>query len=728
MGEPMLPDGLPLRVVLLCSLVALFSIVTVDVVQTAKPRCVNRCGNLTFSYSFGMNNTGNDCYFEEKSHNFLIFYDDLTDPPTHYITDKSSNIQILDISIENHEISIMIFVAKDCYNSSGGISYKFDPWLTLAIFPISPAKNKFIAVGCDTYATFTGRQGSTYVTGCLSSCNSILDVINGSCSGIGCCETSIPRDAYRYNVSVTSFNNHSGIWGFNPCVLDWLIPNEKCDDAKKDTTTYMCRENSNCTDAENGNGYQCHCLEGFQGNPYLQNGCQDIDECVTLQPCSGKCTNLLGTYDCSCPRGYRGDGRTGGKDCTPIIDHSTCVALGVSISFLLILLGGNWYYWGFRQRKIKRQREKFFLENGGCLMLQRLLSEHEGSIESARIFTDEELKKATDHYHESRILGQGGQGTVYRGILPNNMVVAIKKAKILDRSQVEEFINELIILSQINHRNVVKLIGCCFETEFPLLVYEFVTDGTLSDHIHNCRHESTLSWRARLRIAGETAGALSYLHYDASTQILHRDIKSTNILLEENYTAKVADFGASRLVPLDRTQLTTLVRGTLRYLDPEYLQSSQLTKKSDVYSFRVVLAELLTGLRALSFERAESERNLPSYFASAIKGERLFEIIDSRVLNEGNPKEIKEVAMLASRCLRVKREDWLTMKEVAMELEGLMKVMDRHPWVNQSCDLEEAEQLLGERPSKCDGILKSNASGNDDSISNQVPFEIESGR
>ncbi|KAF8039052.1 hypothetical protein BT93_B1558 [Corymbia citriodora subsp. variegata] len=688
MGEPMLPHGLPLRVVLLCSLVALFSIVTADEVQTAKPQCSNRCCDLTFSYPFGMNNTGNDCYFEEEYYNFLIFCDNSTNPPTPYITDKSTNIQILNISIENHEISIMVFVAKDCYDLSGGTSYNNDPRFTLPIFPISHAKNKFIAVGCDVYATFTGRQGSTYVTGCLSSCDSISDVINGSCSGIGCCETSIPRNAYRYNISVTSYNNHRGVWGFNPCgyafvaadsffsfstddlykppfdevpiVLDWLIPKETCDDAKKNPTTYMCRENSNCTDAENGNGYQCHCLEGFQGNPYLQNGCQDINECVISQPCIGLCTNLPGTYNCSCQEGSQGDGRKDGK--------------------------------------------------------------------GSRIFTDEELKKATDHYHESRILGQGGHGTVYRGILPNNMVVAIKKAKILDQSQVEEFINELIILSQINHRNVVKLIGCCFETEVPLLVYEFVTNGTLSDHIHKCGHESTLSWRARLRIAGETAGALSYLHSDASAQILHRDIKSTNILLDENYTAKVADFGASRLVPLDRTQLTTLVQGTLGYLDPEYLQSSQLTEKSDVYSFGVVLAELLTGLRALSFERAESERNLSSYFASAIKGERLFEIIDSRVLNEGNPKEIKEVAMLASRCLRVKGEDRPTMKEVAMELEGLMKVMDRHPWVNQSCDLEEAEQLLGERPSKCDGILKSNASGNDDSISNQVPFEIESGR
>ncbi|XP_039170515.1 wall-associated receptor kinase 5-like [Eucalyptus grandis] len=182
-----------------------------------------------------------------------------------------------------------MFVARDCYNSSGGSLNNNDPWLILPDFPISSAKNKFIAVGCDTYATFSG---STYVTGCLSSCGNISDVINGSCSGIGCCETSIPRDAYRYNISVTSYNNHVGIWEFNPCgyafvaedgfsfskdnlhelpfdmvpiVVDWLIPDQTCDDAKKNTTTYMCQENSICTDAENGNGYQCRCSEGFQG-------------------------------------------------------------------------------------------------------------------------------------------------------------------------------------------------------------------------------------------------------------------------------------------------------------------------------------------------------------------------------------------------------------------------------------------------------------------------------
>ncbi|KAF5450683.1 hypothetical protein F2P56_031013 [Juglans regia] len=363
----------------------------------------------------------------------------------------------------------------------------------------------------------------------------------------------------------------------------------------------------------------------------------------------------------------------------------------ISLGLLGLFVGGSSIYCGLKRRKLIKLKEKFFEQNGGLLLQQKLSNDRTNSMEIAKIFSAEELEKATNNYYESRVLGQGSYGTVYRGVLLDNKMVAIKKSKLGDQRQIEQFINEVIVLTQINHRNVVKLLGCCLETEVPLLVYEFITNGTLSAHIHDRVLSSSLSWRKRLKIATDTAGALAYMHFSTSMPIIHGDVKPANILLDDNYSAKVSHFGTSRLVPLDQTQLTTLVKGTFGYLDPEYFHSSQLTKKSDVYSFGVAVAELLTGKKALSFDRPESDRNLAVIFCSAVKEDRLHQILDDHIVSDGNINEINEVAKLVMQCLSVRGEDRPNMKKVAMELEGLRSMDQKHQWDKVDLYTKEAE-------------------------------------
>ena len=391
-----------------------------------------------------------------------------------------------------------------------------------------------------------------------------------------------------------------------------------------------------------------------------------------------------------------------------------------------MLVCSSWLYLMVKQRKLIKLRQRFFEQNGG-LILQQKLSKPENSTATAKIFTTEELKKSTNNYDETLIIGRGGFGTVYKGLLPDNRIVAIKKSKTVDESQIEQFINEVVVLSQINHRNVVKLLGCCLETQVPLLVYEFIPNGTLFEYIHHKNKASTVSWEIRLRIAAETAEALSYLHFAASPPIIHRDVKSSNILLDSTHTAKVSDFGASRLVPLDQTQLATMVQGTLGYLDPEYMQTSQLTEKSDVYSFGVVLVELLTGEKALSFDKPEEERSLAIRFLSFLNDNRLFEILEKHVAKEGKAEQLKEVANLAKRCLQLKGEDRPTMKEVATKLEGLRK-MEMHSWVNVDSNSEETKFLLGETSDSYKYNASNKSTNGYDSVRDHVILDLDGGR
>ncbi|KAL8102554.1 hypothetical protein AgCh_027169 [Apium graveolens] len=289
---------------------------------------------------------------------------------------------------------------------------------------------------------------------------------------------------------------------------------------------------------------------------------------------------------------------------------ATCAGVGVLVATTW------WLYKVIRQRKIRRLREKFFKRNGG-LLLQQQVSSREGNMEATKLFTSKELEEATDLFNVDRIIGQGGQGTVYKGMLTDGRIVAVKRSKIEDESKlqqfIKDFINEVVILSQMNHRNIVKLHGCCLETEVPSLVYEFIPNGTLMQYIHEPNEYLPLTWDVRLRVAKEVAGALYHLHSAAAIPIYHRDIKSTNILLDDKYRAKVADFGISRTISVDQSHLTaTRVEGTFGYFDPEYFRYGQFTDKSDVYSFGVVLVELLTGQKPVPLD--DEEEGLASIF------------------------------------------------------------------------------------------------------------------
>ncbi|KAL7105878.1 hypothetical protein ACP275_07G074000 [Erythranthe tilingii] len=666
----------------------------------AKPGCESKCGNLTIPYPFGIG-IDSGCSIDPQ---YDINCNTSFSPPRSFL--GIGNLEVIDVT--NSHMRINNWLAYICYDQLGksiretSFSIELSPYLSFS------NANKFTIIGCDDYAILSGTQGLNFSTGCVSLCSTKEDIRDGSCTGIGCCQIPIPKGLQRFEAGLGTFNNHTNVWSFDPCgyaflaeqntyafhssdlmdktftnktiqnvpiLLDWVIGNKTCGHSQN-SSDYACQKNTYCIDSDTGlGGYHCSCLGGYEGHPYLDPGCTDTNECEN-SPCvaNSTCTNSPGSYNCLCPDGLTGDGTKHGTGCykhkKPI--SALKLSIGFGLGLLVLIIGINWLYFIIQKRNLMKLREKFFEQNGGFLLKQQL-SSNETTIESTKIFSAKELEKATNNYSNDRILGRGGYGTVYRGILRDKRIVAIKKSIIMDHSQIEVFINEVVILTQVNHRNVVKLMGCCLETEVPLLVYEYVSNNTLFYHIQNSGDMPWFSWENRLRIATEAASALAYLHSSAAMPIIHRDVKSANILLDEYYTAKIADFGASRLIPIDRTQVTTLVQGTLGYLDPEYFQTSQLREKSDVYSFGVVLAELLTGRKPLCIQKIEEEMNLSTYFVMFVTKNRLFQIIEPRILKEGSLEQISAVAAIVKRCLELKGEERPAMKEVMMELERLRK-------------------------------------------------------
>ncbi|KAL7141672.1 hypothetical protein ABFS83_08G069400 [Erythranthe nasuta] len=290
-----------------------------------------------------------------------------------------------------------------------------------------------------------------------------------------------------------------------------------------------------------------------------------------------------------------------------------------------------------------------------------------------QVFSYEDLEAATDSFNPSRELGDGGFGTVYYGVLTDGRIVAVKRLYENNFKRVEQFMNELEILTRLRHKNLVVLFGCTSRRSRELLlVYEYIPNGTVADHLHGKRAGSgLLSWPVRLNIAIETAEALSYLH---KSDVIHRDVKTNNILLDNDFHVKVADFGLSRLFPNDVTHVSTAPQGTPGYVDPEYYQCYQLTEKSDVYSFGVVLIELISSLQAVDTNRHRHDINLANMAVNKIQNRALHELVDSSIGFETNVtvrRMATLVSELAFRCLQQDRETRPSMEEVVEALRGI---------------------------------------------------------
>ena len=293
---------------------------------------------------------------------------------------------------------------------------------------------------------------------------------------------------------------------------------------------------------------------------------------------------------------------------------------------------------------------------------------------SAKTFTASEIVKATNNFAESRVLGEGGFGKVYEGLFDDGTKVAVKVLKRDDQQGGREFLAEVEMLSRLHHRNLVNLIGICIEDRNRSLVYELIPNGSVESHLHGVDKEaSPLDWEARLKIALGAARGLAYLHEDSSPRVIHRDFKSSNILLEHDFTPKVSDFGLARnaLDDEDNRHISTRVMGTFGYVAPEYAMTGHLLVKSDVYSYGVVLLELLTGRKPVDMTQPPGQENLVSWTRSLLTSREGLEAIIDQSL--GQPEipfdSIAKVAAIASMCVQPEVSHRPFMGEVVQALK-----------------------------------------------------------
>ncbi|CAH9111399.1 unnamed protein product [Cuscuta epithymum] len=423
-----------------------------------------------------------------------------------------------------------------------------------------------------------------------------------------------------------------------------------------------------------------------------------VSSCSECKGSGGRCgfNSTTQMFKCFCPD------RPHSSTCKPQMGKSkTKVIIIAVLGAVILILTLSLVVFVLRSQKkgCCWGSSQFFPDNttSDDLSLKQDL-EHDSKYFGIHVFSYSELEEATNSFDSSKELGDGGFGTVYYGKLRDGREVAVKRLYEHNNKRMEQFRNEIEILTCLRHPNLVTLYGCTSRLSRELLVYEYIPNGTVADHLHGERvKDGSLTWPIRMSIAVEAAGALAYLH---ASGIIHRDVKTSNILLDENFCVKVADFGLSRHFPNNVSHVSTAPQGTPGYVDPEYHEFYQLTDKSDVYSFGVVLIELISSMPAVDISRHRHEINLSNLAMNRIIRHAFNELIDPFLRFETDAEILRmttSVAELAFRCLQPEKDMRPTMDDILETLKEIQVPQRLPPTVVGGSDVRNLTPVLKHR-------------------------------